>query len=120
MQPNPNDCVIYFSTQDDRWISHSLHTDQIGLGPGPLYALADMLKAVQQVMKAAADDETIQPWMEAPASVQEMFKNADPLPKEMCEVAYWMDHGRWPDYLRIECSEPHKKFAVRGLEPTTA
>ena len=119
LKQNPYDCVIYWSKQDDCWIAHSLHTDQIGHGAGPLYALADMLKAVQEVMALAGEDETIQPWREAPPRVQKMCKAADPLPKETFEVAYMMAHGQWPEYLKIEMSRS-KKLVVVEMEPTPA
>jgi len=121
LQPNPNDCVIHWSKQDDCWIAHSLHTDQIGHGAGPLYALADMLKAVQNVMALANEDETIQPWREAPGHVHKMCEGAEPLPKEIFEVAYMMVHGEWPKHLRVqvECGS-RRRFAVVEMEPTPA
>ena len=121
LQRNLNDCVIYWSRRDDCWIAHSLHTDQLGHGAGPLYALADMLKAVQDVMALAAEDETIQPWREAPRRVQKMCEVADPLPKEIFEVAYKMVHGDWPKSLQIqvECGSRRRKLVVKEMvEPT--
>ena len=116
----PDTYVIYWSQQDDRWVAHSLRTDQIGLGEGPLYALAEMMKAVNAVAKLAAEDDTIQPWREAPDSVQKLLAKADPLPKEIYEVAYKMVHGDWPDNLKLEAkpSSRRKKFTVRERELT--
>ena len=126
MKHKLGDCVIYWSKSDDLWVSHCLRTDQIGLGPGPVYALADMMKAVKQVMAVAVEDKTVQPWREAPERVQAMFAKGEKLPKEMVEVAYKMVHGDWPAYLKVECEpKPRKRFAVdqiamKRLEPTTA
>jgi len=59
------ECRIYWSNRDKGWISHSLNTDQIGVGSTPVEALEDMIKAVDVVFELAADDKTLQPWRKA-------------------------------------------------------
>ena len=119
VQPNPYDCMIYWSKQDECWVAHSLRTDQIGLGQGPVYALADMIKAVDQVMDVAAEDASITPWREAPARVQNMVEKADVLPREMYEVAHRMALGEWPKHLDIVDVKPptRRRFTVEEPAP---
>ncbi len=64
------ECRIFWSNQDGGWISHSLNTDQIGVGSTPVKALKDMQKGVDAVFALAAEDETIQPWRKAPVLEQ--------------------------------------------------
>ena len=65
------ECKVYFCDIDDVWIAHSLYTDQLETGVIPVEALQDMVKAVDTVFELAAEDETIQPWRDAPKEVRE-------------------------------------------------
>ena len=92
--------VVYWADDDAVWVGHSLRTDQIGVGDSPVEALADAIKAVLQVKELADEDETIALFRDAPADIQRMAEEAQPLPKELYEVAHWMATGRWPEHWR--------------------
>jgi len=64
------ECKVYWCDVDDVWISHSLYTDQIGAGITLVEAVQDMIKAVDAVFELAAEDETIQPWRDAPKEIR--------------------------------------------------
>lgn len=68
--------VIYQSPSDGDWIAHSLQTDQIGYGQSIVEALADAIKAVDQVCRAAEQDETPAYLRPAPPEVRGLFDNA--------------------------------------------
>jgi hypothetical protein len=90
------EAVIYFSEEDQCWIAHGLHTDQIGTGQRIVDALADFIKAVDQILDEAAKDESLAYLREAPREIRKIYKTAQALPGEIYEVAHKMVHGRWP------------------------
>jgi hypothetical protein len=94
--------VIYHSDEDECWIAHGLHTDQIGTGDRLVTALADLMKAVHSVCELAATDETISYLRPAPPEIQKMFAQARVLPKELSEISHKMAFGEWPEYLRAD------------------
>jgi hypothetical protein len=65
--PLNEEAVIYFSEEDQCWIAHGLHADQIGTGERIVDALADFIKAVDQILDEAAKDESLAYLREAPA-----------------------------------------------------
>ncbi len=91
-----DEVVIYPNHEDGGWIAHSLRTDQIGIGDSIVESLADVMRAVDQVCRAAEKDETLAYLREAPGDIKEILARAKPLPKEIFEVAHWKVHGRWP------------------------
>ena len=51
--------VIYWSAEDNCWIAHSLYMDQIGTGRRVVDALADLIKAMNAVLREAMADPTL-------------------------------------------------------------
>ena len=94
--------AIYFSKTDKCWIAHSLRTDQFGTGDCVLNAFVDGMKAVDQVVELAKKQPDIQVLHEAPEEVQQIAKNAMPLPKEISEIAHKQLYGTWPKELPVE------------------
>ncbi len=94
--------VLYRSTEDGCWIAHSLKTDQIGTGDRIVDALADVIRAVHQVCKAAGKDKTLAYLRAAPAEIRAIADRAKPLPGEIYEIAHKMVHGEWPKYLSAD------------------
>ncbi|MGB2823246.1 MAG: hypothetical protein WBF17_19840 [Phycisphaerae bacterium] len=90
-------CVIYYSRGDGCWIAHGLHTDQIGTGDCVVHALADLMIALQELADLAAEDPSIAMLREAPPAIQRKARSAQPLPRELYEIAHKMVHGQWPD-----------------------
>jgi hypothetical protein len=88
--------VIYFSQEDGCWIAHGIHTDQIGTGARIVDALADFIKAINQIVEEAGKDQTLAYLREAPAEIRAKYKAASKLPGEIYEVAHKMVHGEWP------------------------
>src|SRR3982751_5626770 len=91
--------VIYHSREDECWIAHSLRTDQIGTGNRIVDALADLIRAVDQVRRVAKADRTVALHRDAPKDIQRLAKRAKPLPREIYEVAHRMVHNEWPTYI---------------------
>ena len=89
--------VIYFSDEDGCWIAHGMHTDQIGTGARIVDALADFMKAINQVIEESAKDPTLTYLREAPAEIRAKYKAASKLPGEIYEVAHKIVHGEWPE-----------------------
>ena len=112
-------CVVYWSRQDSMWVSHSLRTDQIGVGGCVLDALVDLMKGVNSLLAIAAEDETVKVLREAPARIQNLAKNAEPLPKELYEIAYRKVHGDWPEVFKKVNTEVTKKTVLTAnvMEP---
>ena len=108
-----DECVIYYSNEDDCWIAHSLRMDQIGTGPCAMEALSSLLRAVDFVMEDAAKDERLAYLREAPQDIQALKQIATRLPREVFEIAYKMAHGRWPQDapLILDASEDHPYVA---------
>lgn len=94
--------VIFFSQEDGCWIAHSLRTDQCGTGVGIAYALADLIRAVDQVCEIAREDETVAYLREAPQDIQKMAATGKKLPREIYEVAHKMARGQWPENIEPE------------------
>ena len=80
--------VIYRSAEDDCWIAHSLATDQLGTGQGIVEALADGIRAVEQVREFAKSNPSIAVQRKAPKAIQELARRAKPLPRELYEIKY--------------------------------
>ena len=109
--------VIYQSKEDGGWIAHSLRTDQIGYGDSIVDALADVMKAVDQVCRAAEQDPTLAYLRDAPKLMKRLFKNAKPLPKEIYEVAHRKVHGQWPKDWTVLPQEGADAFKTQIREP---
>lgn len=92
--------VIYHSDEDGCWIAHSLRADQIGTGDRIVDALADLIKAMDQVCRLAARDPSVAYLRDAPPEVQERARSSSPLPREINEVAYRMARGDGPGTSR--------------------
>jgi hypothetical protein len=95
------EAVIYFSDEDGCWIAHGLRTDQIGTGERVVDALADLIRAVDEVAQLAAEDESIAVLRSAPDQVLSLAASAQLLPLEVFDVAYKMVHGTWPDNIEL-------------------
>jgi hypothetical protein len=96
--------VIYESPEDKCWIAHGLQTDQMGYGDCVLDALVDYLRAIDQVLRAAAEEKDVQLLRSAPPEVQARLKTARPLPKEIYEIAHKRVRGQWPKDLNVEAT----------------
>jgi len=109
--------VIYHSAEDGCWIAHSLRTDQLGTGADMTRALADLIRAIHQVLDVSAADETIAFLREAPAPIQALAKTSKPLPREIYEVAHKMVHGNWPADIEPGFRAPDdESFSVQNLQ----
>jgi hypothetical protein len=89
--------LIYHSPDDGCWIAHSLRTDQIGTGVDMGRALADLIRAIDQLLDLADEDETIAYLREAPQEIQDRAAACKELPGEIYEVAHKLARGEWPD-----------------------
>ena len=94
--------VIYYSREDRCWVAHSLRTDQIGTGNRIVDALADVMRAVDQVCALAASDSSIAYLREAPAEIRKLARRAKKLPGEIHEIAHRMARGSWPRDIRVD------------------
>ncbi len=103
-----DEIVIYHSRKDRCWIAHSLRTDQIGTGGRIVDALADAIRAVQQVVAEAVKDPTLVVLRDAPTSVQKYRSKSQKLPREIYEIAHKMVHGEWPADLDLSV-EPKRE-----------
>lgn len=103
--------AIYYSEADECWVAHSLRTDQIGMGDRVVDALAAVMRAVDHVFQAAAEDSSIQPLQPAPDEVVRLFERAQPLPREVYEIAHKIVHGQWPADLDIDVTPRDKRLA---------
>lgn len=95
-RPFRETCVIYESSEDGCWVAHGLRTDQIGMGNCVVDALADFMKAVDQVLKVASQGKNISVSRSAPPEILAMAKTARPLPREIYEIAHKKLYGHWP------------------------
>jgi hypothetical protein len=109
--------LIYFSSEDDCWTGHSLRTDQIGMGDDIVTALADVMKAVDQVRALASEDETLAYLREAPPEIQRLAVHAKPLPGELYEIAHHKARGEWPVEVPVEVKPDSKEAFIAKAEP---
>jgi hypothetical protein len=107
---------LYFSEEDGCWIAHSLRTDQVGTGIDMGRALADLIRAVDQVVDFARQDKTIQIFCDAPKEVQDRAALAKPLPLEIFEIAHRIARGQWPDELAIVSRDEAGSFVGKMTE----
>jgi len=94
--PFRGESVIYFSKEDDCWIAHSLHTDQMGYGDCIVDALADLFVALRQIVTAQSSDKTIEIFCEAPLHIQNIKQVAKELPECFYQIACDRADGKWP------------------------
>lgn len=102
-------CVVYFSKADGCWVGHSLRTDQVGTGDCVLEALADLLKAVKGLLELKAEDPDIEVLRRAPDKIRRMAEKAEPLPRELYEIAHKMVQGDWPGDIPVDVTPPHRR-----------
>lgn len=112
--------VIYHSAEDGCWIGHSLRTDQIGTGGSVIEALADAIRAVDQVLDLAAHDKSIAAFREAPDEVKQIAKSSKALPEELYEIAHKMARGNWPAELPVAVNPSGGSFKAQVHEPMAA
>jgi hypothetical protein len=114
--------VLYRSEEDSVWVAHSLRTDQIGTGARIVDALADLIRAVDEVVAIAAGDATVAYLREAPAEIQKIKESAECLPSEIYEVAHKIARGQWPQEIDPDFSvkDDKKEFVTKMTEPIAA
>ncbi len=100
-------CLIYMSSEDNCWVAHSLHTDQIGTGDCPTEALADLIRGLKHLCELAAEHPDTEISRDAPAEIKRMIRYAKPLPDEIFQIAYRRVHDQWPEDW-IVSSPPHQ------------
>ena len=100
------DCVLYYSTEDHCWIAHGLTTDQVGTGDCLVDALADFIKAFDQIVALAKREGDIDILRNAPPATQLQQASAQSLPREFYEIAHKKARGTWPDENKIEINAP--------------
>jgi hypothetical protein len=110
-------CLIYFSSEDDCWIAHSLHTDQLGTGDCPTEALADLVQGLENLFAIAAEHPDIEIFREASQDIKRMIRSARPLPEEIFDIAYHRVHGNWPKDFTVSSTSLRRKFKVEVAVP---
>lgn len=114
-----DECLIYYSRSDQCWIGHSLRTDQIGTGDCVLDSLTDLMSGIKNLLKLAAEDETIAIYREAPKAIKERAAKATLLPEEIFEIAYKKVYGEWPGG-DVHADFAHKPWVTTIREPLCA
>jgi hypothetical protein len=112
-------CVIYYSPDDKCWIAHGLRTDQVGTGDCVVDALADLMKAIDQILALARQEGDIEVLREAPPEIQKRAQSAKQLPIELCEIAHKKVRGTWPAELKVASPET-EEYVTRIEEPIPA
>ena len=112
-------CVIYESSEDGCWLAHGLRTDQIGTGNCVVDALADFMKAIDQVLKIASQGKNISVLRPAPPEVRAMAKTARRLPREIYEIAHKKVYGHWPQEFCV-AAPSRQTFKTTLSEPLVA
>ena len=110
-------CLIYYSQEDECWIAHSLHTDQLGSGKCVTEALADLMQGLKNLFALAIEHPDIEIFREAPDEIKRMIRNAKPLPGEIFDIAYNQVHGNWPEDFAINSTSLRRKFKVEVAVP---
>jgi hypothetical protein len=117
----PSDvCLVRWSKEDNCYVAHSMQTDQVGTGDCIVHALADLMRAVRDLLDLAAHDPSIQVLKPAPAEFQRMVKHAKMLPREVYEIAHKMVHGKWPPDLTPNFFATDKPFKAELEDPALA
>jgi len=113
--------VIYYDTEDECWVAHSLDTDQVGTGGRIVDALADLIRAVQALFELAKQDNSIALFRKAPPEIVAKIKKAKKLPGEVYEVAHRMVHGKWPSDVSLDVfpGETERPVCKTKMELTT-
>ena len=109
-----DELVVYHSKEDDCWICHGLHTDQIGTGDCIVDAMADCIRAITAVARLAAQDKTIAFFREAPDEVKAICKKAKKLSAELCEIAQKKAVGEWPADISVDALPDKIASTVRA------
>jgi len=110
--------VIYYSKEDGCWLAHGLRTDEIGTGDCVVDAVADFIKAFDQILRLAEREGDVDIFRDAPEHVRQMAKTAKPLPGEIFEIAHRRARGDWPREFRIHVDTPKsKRYTARTRTP---
>jgi hypothetical protein len=90
--------LIYPSGHErGKCVAHSLYTDQIGVGDSVLDAYIELFRAVRALLAETRRDERVKVFQPAPERVWRMLERAEPLPKEIVQIAHRMLHrGKRP------------------------
>ncbi len=107
--------VIYFSSEDEGWIAHSIFTDQIGWGLNPTGALAELIRVVDKLLALAAQDESVSYLQQAPDEIFERMKRSKPFPVEWFEVAHKKARGDWPETAELNAGDAEAEAYAVGL-----
>jgi hypothetical protein len=111
--------VVYFSKDDDCWLAHGLRTDEIGTGDCVVDAVADFIKAIDQIARLAEREGDIEIFRDAPKDIQRMAKTAKPLPEEIYEIAHRRARGDWPRDFHVDTART-KRYTARIQEAIAA
>jgi hypothetical protein len=116
-----DECLLYYSDEDRCWIAHSLRSDQVGTGPDVVQALADLIKAIDQILALARREGDIEILREAPSEIKEKMKSANHLPNELYEIAHKIARGTWPEGFKVEAQPTEtERYRTPIEEPVSA
>ena len=105
--------VIYYEQDEGMYVAHGVRTDQIGTGKSITLALADLIRAVDQVARLVEREPHLDLYRDAPDEIRQAAKHAPKLPDEMFEVAYKIAHDEWPEDMDLPSGHGREEQTYR-------
>lgn len=109
--------VVYRCPDEpDKYIAHSLETDQIGIGEAIEEAVLDLIQVLRALFKHSDD-----PWRQAPKRILDLYNDAEALPEIIWEEIKRRSEGNDEAELgsRAERFEPLSKPVSRDISQDT-
>ncbi len=118
IKPFKDRIVIY--RENNRWVAHSIETDQIGVDEDIVIAIVDLVKAVNTILKVASKDNSIKYKRKAPKKVISKIDNAVKLPDDVYRIACDILNKKWPQKdvtVTITPKNNRQSFSITSSQP---
>jgi hypothetical protein len=118
LSPLKDEFVVYYSQEDNSWVAHSLHTDQIGLGGDSVVdAIVDLLVGLHNLFEFIKySKEYFNIAVEAPPEIFLIREKAKLLPDSVYQLVIEKLFHRIPSSWGVQVNIPQSEKVTVSMD----
>lgn len=116
--PFKDEFVVYYSQEDNSWIAHSLHTDQIGLGGDSVVdAIVNLITGLHNLFEFAKNStEHFTLSVDAPPNIFLIAEKAKLLPASVYQLVMEKLFNRIPSSWGVQVNIPQSEKVTVSMD----
>jgi hypothetical protein len=118
VSPFKDEFVVYYSQEDNSWIAHSLHTDQIGLGGDSIVdAIVNLITGLHNLLEFAKNStEHFTLSVDAPPNIFLLAEKAKLLPPSVYQLVMGKLFNRIPSSWGVQVNVPQSEKVTVSMD----